>query len=77
MLSNLIIAVLAILCPLLVLTAYRLGIRDGQYVSRGAVVSPIITPTKHRDTIEDRRLATLLENINNYDGTGRGQKDIK
>lgn len=31
---------------------------------------------KKTNDLKQRRLATMLENINKYDGTSRGQKDI-
>lgn len=70
--------ILALLCPLLVLIAYRQGVKDRQSIDRGEAIQPVIPAHKRREaSIEDVRLQTLLNNINAYDGTERGQTEIK
>lgn len=67
------------------LLAFIVGARTAQKADRGEEIKlPSINPMEayreHREQSEankeQERLNTMLENINNYDGTGLGQKDI-
>lgn len=67
------------------LLAFVIGARTAQKADRGEEIKlPSINPMEayreHREQSEankeQERLNTMLENINNYDGTGLGQKDI-
>jgi hypothetical protein len=67
------------------LLAFVLGARIARKADRGEEIKlPSINPMEaykeHREQSEankeQERLNTMLENINNYDGTGMGQKDI-
>lgn len=67
----------------LCLACFFVGVRTGQKVSKGEDVKlPNLGEIKRErdERIEaDRerdRLNTIMENIDNYDGTGHGQKDI-
>ena len=64
---------------------FMIGAKVGQSVSKGeAVELPSLDPLKaareHREQRaaqrEQSKYDTILENIENYDGTERGQKDI-
>lgn len=64
---------------------FIIGARVGQTVSKGREVEmPSINPFKaveeHRAKKEaeknNARLATIMANIDNYDGTGYGQEDV-
>lgn len=67
------------------LLAFLIGAKTAQKADRGEEIElPTINPMKaykeHREEIEankeQERLNTMLENIDNYNGTGLGQKDI-
>ena len=73
---------LIILVGLCFIEVYRLGFSDGQRASEGKEIDenknkPILRrPKTIAEKIRDKRTDTLLENINNYNGSGLGQKDI-
>lgn len=59
------------------------GINIGQKLTRGEEVSipnPVTALKEYQDEIEQKdeeiKVRTMLENIDIYDGTGLGQKDI-
>lgn len=67
------------------LTSFVVGAKVGQKVVKGEKVElPLPNPVKAIREREERReakaeadrLATILENIENYDGTSAGQKDV-
>ena len=67
------------------LLAFLIGARTAQKADKGQEIKlPSINPMQaykeHREhteaSKEQERLNTMLENINNYDGTPTGQKDI-
>lgn len=70
---------LSVLCPILVLIAYRQGIRDKQSIDNGIDIQPLpqIPKKRHNTSIEEIRDQVLLDNLNTYDGTDRGQREIK
>lgn len=64
---------------------FFVGAKVGQTVSKGeAIQTPTINPVKYIREREERRayqeeqsrINTILENIDSYDGTGLGQKDV-
>lgn len=67
------------------LVCFFFGAKIGQTTVKGQNIEvPTLNPfemaREHREKKEQRReqdkLKTMLENIDNYDGTGIGQKDI-
>lgn len=77
--------ILVLLMGAMNLLAFLIGARTAQKADRGEEIKlPSINPMEvykeHREQSEankeQERLNTMLENINNYDGTGLGQKDI-
>lgn len=67
------------------LACFLMGAKVGQTVSKGETVEiPTINPmeiyrkneAKREAQKEQERLDTILQNIENYDGTGRGQTDV-
>ena len=67
----------------LCIACFFIGVRTGQRVSRGQDIKiPTIAEVKREREekreadLERDRLNTILENIDNYDGTSVGQKDI-
>lgn len=67
------------------IVCFFIGAKVGQKVSKGEPIeAPNLNPLKaireHEDKKEAEREAdrieTILQNINSYDGTARGQKDV-
>jgi len=77
-----------ILCTIFgvfIIIAYSLGLKNGQKLSKNEeVVVPNINPIKviadEKERYEERKKQEIQEinsyNIDHYDGTGLGQKDI-
>lgn len=68
------------------LLAFLIGARTAQKLHKGEdielpKVNPMEAYKEHRENVEAKkeqeRMNIMLENINNYDGTGAYQKDIK
>jgi hypothetical protein len=69
---------LSILTPLLCILAYRQGVKDGRAIISNTPLQPLIQPPRaSKDNPEAVRLDKILANIDNYDGTGKGQVVIK
>lgn len=75
---------IAIICFSNVLCFY-IGAKVGQAVSKGEKIeTPVISPLKayrekieHKEAeIEQSKIDAILENIDNYDGTAQGQRDV-
>lgn len=74
-LENLLLALLpAALC----LWAYRQGLRDGMGKAGGKPPAPIVRPRgkQPKETPEERRLRQIMANVEAYDGTSKGQKEV-
>lgn len=77
-----------ILCTIFgvfILLAYTLGLRNGQKVSNNEEIKmPELNPVtvinkeieKHEDKKKQEAYEIMMSNIDNYDGTGLGQKEI-
>jgi hypothetical protein len=79
MLSDIGLILMGIISPILVLLAYRQGIKDRQNVNEGKPLAPIMPkpkPIVHQTKL-DAKYAQILSNIDNYDGTTAGQKEVK
>lgn len=68
-----------------ILVAYSLGLKNGQRISKNEeVVVPNVNPikviTEEKERTEEKKkqeaYEIMMSNIDNYDGTGLGQKDI-
>lgn len=79
------IALIMALQGFICICSFKLGARVGQMVVRGeSVESPFKSPVEaireakenHEYRREQDRLQTISDNIDNYDGTGLGQKDV-
>ena len=75
------LAIVGVMC----IACFVVGAKVGQAASNGEKIeSPIPNPIKaHKDREarkeadrEQDRINTIMQNIENYDGTGRGQKEI-
>lgn len=61
-----------------VLLAYRLGLSDAHRVQQGKeIISMPKGKRKAKQKSEDARLKTIGENIDIYNGTAFGQKEVK
>ena len=76
---------LLFLFGIFIITAYTLGLKNGQKLKNNEEIKiPEINPVKivrnEIETFEQRKKQdvydTIMTNIDNYDGTGLGQKDI-
>jgi hypothetical protein len=74
----------AVIC-LTNIACFIVGAKVGQTVSRGEVIeTPTIDPfkayreheAKREAEREQDRIDTIMQNIENYDGTSNGQKDV-
>lgn len=79
---NLIIIFLILLIPimcLLVFFSYRQGLKDGRLVKEEKPLDPVISlPRKKLEVSpEVKKLNTIMDNINNYNGSPAGQKAVK
>lgn len=77
--------ILVVLVGVMNLLAFLIGAKTAQKLDRGEKIelpsiNPMQTYREHREKVEaskeQERLNTMLENINNYDGSSTGQKDI-
>ncbi len=69
---------IAAICCIL---AYRTGLRDGRAVKEGKDPAPLTLPERRKKAnknieIERQRLEKIMQNIEAYDGSTRGQKKI-
>lgn len=68
---------LSILSPILVLIAYRQGVKDRIQQDKKEPLQPFFNvPKFSKLSKEDVQTQTILDNIDAYDGTGTGQKDV-
>lgn len=79
------ILITAVVVSALNVACFFIGARIGQRVDRGEKIQmPVINPMqmfrekqdKKEADKEQKRLETILENIERYDGTDSGQQDI-
>lgn len=79
------ILITAVVVSALNVACFFIGARIGQQVDRGEKIQmPVINPMqmfrekqdKKEADKEQKRLETILENIERYDGTDSGQQDI-
>jgi hypothetical protein len=61
------------------ITAYTLGLIAGQRLSKGKEIKLFDPPKKvdRHDVKEVENYKTMIENIDNYDGTSIGQKPLR
>ena len=76
---------LLFLFGIFIIAAYNLGLKNGQKLKKDEEIKmPEINPVKivrnEIETFEQKKKQdiydTMMSNIDNYDGTGLGQKDI-
>ena len=79
MLFDLIFAVLSLLWGMGMVLCWRLGLRDGMAAGKGRELPAVIRPTTQVEpfTPEQVRLDNILANIDAYDGTERGQREVE
>lgn len=83
MLSNLTILILAVMTPILsvfcFIKGYNIGARETRKpeIKLETPMQKIERAKENKKSAENRsRLNTLLENIENYDGSSKGQKEL-
>lgn len=70
--------VLSLTAPLFILAAYRKGLADGQRLGQGKEMKPLIRPREDPGRgAAGRRTDMILSNIDRYDGTSFGQKEVR
>lgn len=79
---NLILILLLLLIPimsLLVFFSYRQGLKDGRAVKEEKPLEPVIQLPKDKLKLNDemKRMNTIIDNINNYNGGPSGQREVK
>lgn len=67
----------------LCIVCFFVGAKVGQSVQKGkdiAIPNPVKAVTEYKESREYKKqqeqINTMMDNINNYDGTGMGQKDL-
>lgn len=55
---------------------FAFGVKVGRGEKKGEPVLPKIVTPKKKAQMEKERVEVILENIENYDGTPEGQKDV-
>lgn len=69
--------VFSLMTPLLTILAYRQGIRDGRAIVSKQPLKPLIQPPRaSKENEETKRLSKILNNIDNYNGTGENQEAV-
>ncbi len=70
---------------LIIMASYTLGLRNGQKLAKKEeIIMPNVNPVsivnkqieKHEIKKEQDLLNIMMDNIDNYDGTGAGQKEL-
>ena len=76
----LILVLLLLVCLTVWNMAYKFGFRDGQRSRRTNNMpekkNPFKKVAESPDTADERRFKTILDNIENYDGTSKNQKKV-
>lgn len=69
---------LALLPAAVVLLSYRQGIRDGMAKEKGIPPAPVarVKGKPPGQTAEERRMQQIMANVEAYDGTAKGQKEV-
>lgn len=68
---------ISMIIPIVAIGAYRQGIKDGKAISQDKPLPPILKPkVPAKLPKEDRCFDTILSNLDNYDGTSIGQKEV-
>lgn len=80
------IIILTLVVGTLMMFSFLLGARITQKAyKKEEIVMPTLNPVKafheHKESVqreqEEKEFNIMMDNINNYDGTGLGQKDIR
>lgn len=78
----LLVAITALACYLCFTTGAKIGqqVQKGEEIKLPEPPNPLEAIREHKEKkkaeAEAERLNTILQNIDNYDGTSRGQKDV-
>jgi len=79
MLYNILMVCMIPVVGALVFFSYRQGIKDGRALKEDKEIKPIVVlPKREAKQSEDvKRLNTVLDNINNYNGGPMGQREVR
>lgn len=60
------------------IACFVIGAKVGQTVQQGKEIElRPVRPTDNKKDLEQERMETIMHNIENYDGTPYGQKEVK
>ena len=68
--------IISVISPILVLIAYRQGIKDKVQVEKKEQLQPFFSPKPQKVKV-DPKTKVILSNIDNYDGTDNNQREVK
>ncbi|MEG2039201.1 MAG: hypothetical protein RRZ73_05690 [Oscillospiraceae bacterium] len=68
--------ILSMLMPFMVIFAYRQGLKDSRAIKDVKPIESLIKPSVNAVPDTDSKVSRILDNINIYDGTDRGQSDV-
>ena len=79
MTTELVMAILLVVTPVMVLLAYRQGTIDGRRTARGEPQAPVVRRPRRRvkPNKEILRWTQIESNIQAYNGTSQGQRKVK
>lgn len=77
MLSNVIMCAVCLVVGGAFVFVYRLGLRDGMRAKGGQEPVPVVqVKGRVKQSKEDKKYEAILSNIDSYDGSGIGQREV-
>ena len=69
---------LVLLSAAIAILSYRQGLRDGMAKEKGIPPAPVarVKGKPPGQTAEERRMQQIMANVEAYDGTAKGQKEV-
>lgn len=80
MIENVIFVVCAVLYAMFCIGVYRAGLRDGMKREKGLPPERVMQHHERKtrqQREQETRMNKIMQNIDAYDGTGKGQKEVK
>lgn len=75
---NYILCLLIVLVPGMIFFAYRQGLKDGKVIDKAPLPKIVSIPKPaQKPSKEEQKIMQILENVETYDGTSKGQKKVK
>ena len=77
--DTIVLLIVFVVSAITCITAYTLGLMAGQRLSKGKEIKLFEPPKKvdKQEVKEVENYKTMIENIDNYDGTSIGQKPLR